>query len=235
MKPLIGITVESEFDGANDRSNGKLILNWNYAEQVALAGGNPILITPLTDLDWAAKHIDGWLIPGGADMDASHFGEENHSKVELMNPRRWDMEDQLYRLVDAEMPVFGICFGCQFLNVQRGGSLIQHLPDVVDHDEHSNGTMQGYELVGASKLSQFTQSEHVEGRSYHHQAVNRVGDGLSVVAKHHDGTVEGVEDATKPFFVGVQWHPERTPDDAATQNLFRAFIDAARTYAEAKP
>lgn len=234
MKPLIGITVESEFDESNDRSNGKLILNWNYAEQVSLAGGNPILITPLTDLEWAAKHIDGWLIPGGADMDAAHFGEENHPKVELMNPKRWEMEDALYRLIDPALPVFGICFGCQFLNVQRGGSLIQHLPDVVDHEEHSNGTMQTYDLVGGSKLSGHTGTGRVEGKSYHHQAVNRVGNGLTVVAKHGDGTVEAIEDAAKPFFVGVQWHPERTPDDQATQNLFRAFADAARAYAEAK-
>ncbi|MBS1700786.1 MAG: gamma-glutamyl-gamma-aminobutyrate hydrolase family protein [Armatimonadetes bacterium] len=235
MKPLIGITIEAEFDAANDRSNGKLILNWNYADQVAEAGGNPILITPMTDLEWAAKAIDGWLIPGGADMDASHFGEENHPKVEPMNPKRWEMENTMYGLVDPEMPVLGICFGCQFINVKRGGSLIQHLPDVVSHEEHSGGTMQAYELVGASKLSSFAGTARVEGKSYHHQAINRVGGGLEVVAKHDDGTIEAVEDPSKSFFVGVQWHPERTPDDFATQNLFRAFVRAAEAYSRTKP
>ena len=234
MRPLIGITVESEYDGTNDRSNGKLSLNWNYASRVAEAGGNPILVSPMTDLGWVAKHIDGWLIPGGADMDARHFGEENHPTVELMNPKRWEMEDALYKLIDTELPVLGICFGCQFMNVKRGGSLIQHLPDVVEHNDHSGGTVENYELVGASKLSSVTRVARVEGKSYHHQAVKQVGEGLSVVAKHTDGTVEAVEDPTKPFFIGVQWHPERTPDDEATKNLFRAFIAASEAYSRTK-
>ncbi len=234
MRPLIGITVDAEFDDSNDRSNGKLMLNWNYASRVAEACGNPILISPLTDLEWAAKSIDGWLIPGGADMDARHFGEENHPKAELMNPKRWEMEDRLFSLIDPELPTLGICYGCQFINVKRGGSLIQHLPDVVENDEHTGGTLQPYELVGASKLSTFAGTERVEGKSYHHQAVARVGSGLAVVAKHDDGTVEAIEDASKPFFVGVQWHPERTPEDAATQNLFRSFVEAAREYMESK-
>ena len=234
MKPLIGITVESEYDSGNDRSNGKLILNWNYAERISEAGGNPILIYPLTDLEWAAKHIDGWLIPGGADMDAAHFGEENHPAVELMNPKRWEMEDALYGLVDPQMPILGICFGCQFMNVKRGGSLVQHLPDLVHHDEHTNGTMQAYELVQDSKLEQFTGVHRVVGKSYHHQAVKNVGEGLKVVAGYEDGTVEAVEDDSKPFFVGVQWHPERTPEDDATKNLFRAFIQAAEAYSKGK-
>lgn len=235
MKPLIGITVESEFDDANDRSNGKLSLNWNYAARIAEAGGNPILISPMTDLEWAAKNIDGWLIPGGADMDAAHFGEENHPKVELMNPKRWDMEDALYKRIDKDMPVLGICFGCQFLNVKRGGSLIQHLPDVVEHDEHSGGTMQAYELSDDSKLQTITKARRIVGKSYHHQAVKKMGEGLTPVASYDDGTVEAIEDGSKPFFVGVQWHPERTPEDEATRNLFRAFVEAASAYSKNKP
>lgn len=234
MKPLIGITVESEFDATDNRTRGLLRLNWNYAEEVAKAGGNPILLTPLTDLAAVAPYLDGWLIPGGADMDATHFGEANHPAVELMNPKRWEMENHLYELAEPAMPILGICFGCQFLNVKRGGSLIQHLPDIVEHNDHAEGEMQSYTLVGDSKLAAMTGQESVHGKSYHHQAVNRVGVGLSVVAKHEDGTVEALEDSNKPFFVGVQWHPERTPDDEATKRLFSAFIDAARTYAEGK-
>ena len=234
MKPLIGITVECAFEEGNDRSNGKVSLNWNYPARVAEAGGNPILITPMTDLVEVAKILDGWLIPGGADMDAKHFGEENHPEVEVMNPMRWDMENELYGLVNPVMPILGICYGCQFINVKQGGSLIQHLPDVVAHNDHVGGTVESIELVGASKLSGLARSATIAGKSYHHQAVNRVGDGLTVTAKHADGTIEGLEDTSKPFFVGVQWHPERLPDDAANRALFRAFIDAARTYSEWK-
>lgn len=234
MKPLIAITTECDFDDSNPRSKGKISLNYNYAEQVALAGGNPVLVTPLTDLDAMASLIDGWLIPGGADMDASHFGEANHPEVELMNPKRWEMEYAFYKKVDPNLPILGICFGCQFINVMRGGSLIQHLPDVVSHGEHSGGTMQSYSLTEGSHLGSHTGVKEIEGASYHHQAINRVGDGLSVVASHEDGTIEAVEDPQHPYFVGVQWHPERTPEDLATKNLFRSFIEAARQYRETR-
>ena len=234
MKPLIGITVECGFDEANDRSNGKLSLNWNYAARIAEAGGNPILVTPMTDLKEIAQQLDGWLIPGGADMDARHFGEPNHPEVELMNPMRWEMENELFGLVNPEMPILGICYGCQFLNVKRGGSLIQHLPDVVEHNNHVGGTLESIELVGATKLSRIAGQETIAGKSYHHQAVNRIGDGLNVVAKHSDGTIEAIEDPNKPFLMGVQWHPERLPDDESNQNLFRAFIQAAEAYGKGK-
>ena len=234
MKPLIGITVDCEFDELNDRSNGKLTLNWNYAARVAEAGGSPILITPLTDLTSIVPLLAGWLIPGGADMDARHYGEENHSESVLMSPLRWEMENELFGLVDPLMPILGICYGCQFINVMRGGNLIQHLPDVVDHPEHVGGTLQPYEIASGSKVALITKHETIEGKSYHHQSVNRLGLGLEVVGKHGDGTIEAIEDPTKPFFIGVQWHPERTPRDEATENLFRAFVQAAQTYAEAK-
>ncbi|HLO97159.1 MAG TPA: gamma-glutamyl-gamma-aminobutyrate hydrolase family protein [Fimbriimonas sp.] len=230
MKPLIAITTECDFDANNPRSKGKISLNYNYAEQVALAGGNPVLVSPVTDLTELLPLIDGWLIPGGADMDATHFGEENHPEVELMNPKRWEMERAMYDLVDPLMPIFGICYGCQFINVMRGGSLIQHLPDVVSHDQHSGGTLQRNVVCPNSKLYKHSGALSIEGASYHHQAVNRLGEGLDVVSRHEDGTIEAVEDPVHPFFIGVQWHPERTPEDVATQNLFRAFVEAARSY-----
>jgi putative glutamine amidotransferase len=234
MKPLIAITVDVIPEPENERTRGKLILNWNYAEMVAKAGGNPLLITPLTDVATIAPLIDGWLIPGGEDIDAAHFGEENHPKVGLQDPRRWEMEDALYQHVDQELPVLGICYGCQFLNVKRGGSLIQHLPDVVNHEAHSGGTMQTYHVASSSKLARYAGTDWIEGKSYHHQAVGRIGEGLEVVAKTEDGTVEAIEDQSKPFLVGVQWHPERTPDDAATLSLFREFVQAAQAYSKVK-
>ena len=86
MKPLIGITVDVQSDTENPRTKGLLKLNINYADMVTQAGGNPILITPFTDMKEMAHLVDGWLIPGGDDMDASHFGEENHPKVGLQDP-----------------------------------------------------------------------------------------------------------------------------------------------------
>jgi putative glutamine amidotransferase len=233
-KPLIAITVDVIPEPENERTRGRLSLNWNYAQMVAEAGGNPVLVTPLTDIESLAPLLDGWLIPGGDDIDAGHFGEENHPKVGLQDPRRWEMEDRLYKAKADELPILGICYGCQFLNVQRGGTLIQHVPDVVNHEEHSDGTMQTYHVASSSRLAKYAGTDWIEGKSYHHQAVGQLGNGLEIVAKCEDGTAEAVEDKSQPFLIGVQWHPERTPDDAATRNLFQEFIRAAEAYAERK-
>ena len=234
MKPIIGISVDCQRDPTDLRRGGKLELNWNYAQAVTDAGGVPVLIPPTADQAVLADIIHGWLIPGGDDIDAAHFGEENHEKVVLQDPLRFDAEQRLYRSADPDLPVFGICYGCQFLNVARGGSLQQHLPDVVGHESHSGGTLQEYPINPASQLSDIVGTNLMTGKSYHHQAIGRPGEGLTVVSKHEDGTVEAVEATDRPWMIGVQWHPERTPDDGPTQKLFRDFIRAAADYAAHK-
>lgn len=228
MSPIIGITVDSKQD-PDPRTRGTLSLNWNYAQAIADAGGIPVLIPPMADMKQIAQMIDGWLIPGGDDIDACRFGEENHPEVRLQDPARYDGESRLYAEVDSDLPVFGICYGCQFLNVERGGSLVQHLPDVVGHESHSGGTLQEYSIE-ESRLSDATGTTRIEGKSYHHQAVKSAGQGLRVVAKSDDGTIEAVEATDRPWMIGVQWHPERTLEDEATQRLFKDFIEAARAY-----
>ncbi|HWD41298.1 MAG TPA: gamma-glutamyl-gamma-aminobutyrate hydrolase family protein, partial [Fimbriimonas sp.] len=192
MKPLIGITVESNHDPDDPRTRGKMELNWNYAQAVADAGGVPLVIPPMADMAEVAKLIDGWLIPGGLDIDACNFGEENHPEVKLQDPVRYQGEKALFQNVSADLPVFGICYGCQFLNVVRGGNLIQHLPDIEGAVQHTDGVMQSYDLDDASKLAGMVQSDQMKGKSYHHQAVKDLGEGLKVVAKNEDGTVEAI-------------------------------------------
>ncbi len=230
MKPIIGITVECKHKPDDDRTHGQFQLNWNYAEMVAEAGGVPLVIPPMADMKAVAPLIDGWLIPGGDDIDAARFGEENHPKVELQDPARYESEAALWKEISAEMPVLGICYGCQFLNVIRGGSLVQHLPDVVNHEAHSGGTMQGYCLNPESKTAHILGTSTPEGRSYHHQAVGKLGEGLQAVGSHEDGTVEALEATDRPWMIGVQWHPERTPQNDDTRNLFRSFIQAAADF-----
>ncbi len=234
MKPLIGISVDSEFNPNDTRTLGSLKLNWNYAQVVVDAGGTPILIPPMADMEQIAKLIDGWIIPGGNDIDAAKFGEENHPKVELQDPRRFEGEEALFKAASPNMPILGICYGCQFLNVVRGGTLIQHLPDVVGHETHSGGTMQAYAVEDSSILASAAATKKIEGRSYHHQAVGKVGDGLKVVASGDDGTIEAIEATDHPWLVGLQWHPERTADDEATKNILKAFVQAAAAYASSK-
>jgi len=234
MKPIIGISVDCQQDEEDLRSGGKLTLNWNYAQAVTEAGGVPILVPPTADMAAVAEIIDGWLIPGGDDIDASRFGEENHPNVELQDPARFDAEARLYEATSTEMPVLGICYGCQFVNVMRGGSLIQHLPDVEGRETHTGGVLQAYALEGESKLGQIVGSPDIEGKSYHHQGIKSLGQGLRIVGNHRDGTVEAIEATDRPWLIGVQWHPERTFEDPKTKRIFEAFIAAARQYRESK-
>lgn len=230
MKPLIAITVESKHEPSDLRSGGKIELNWNYTQAIADAGGVPIVVPPIADMAEVAKLVDGWLIPGGADLDSALWGEELHPAAELQDGTRVAAEERLFSHVDPAMPILGICYGCQVLNVLRGGTLAQHLPDVVGHNDHSGGTLQSYQVDSDSLLARSAGAVRIEGKSYHHQAVGRVGESLNVVARAEDGTVEAVEATDRPWLVGVQWHPERTPHDEATRRLFARFIEAAAAY-----
>ncbi|HRK22697.1 MAG TPA: gamma-glutamyl-gamma-aminobutyrate hydrolase family protein [Fimbriimonadaceae bacterium] len=229
-KPIIGITVECKSEPDDARTRGSFSLNWNYAQAIAEAGGVPIVIPPTADPDAIAELIDGWLIPGGNDIDAAQFGEANHPKVELQDPARFAIEEALMKRLDPQLPVFGICYGCQFLNVIRGGSLEQHLPDRIGDNYHAGGTLDRNHVDAGSLLARTSGATAIEGKSYHHQAVGRLGEGLKAVAHHADGTVEAVEATDRPWMIGVQWHPERTLEDPATRKLFEGFVAAARAF-----
>lgn len=233
-KPIIGIIVDVQRDPDDLRTQGKLILNWNYAQTVSDAGGCPILIPPQANLSQVSRLLDGWLIPGGNDLDASLYGEENHSKVELQDPARYQAESTLFDLVSRDLPIFGICYGLQFLNVKMGGKLEQHLPDILGHETHQMGTLQSYTIEPHSKLAGVLHSETASGKSYHHQAVRELAPGLKVVARSEDGVVEALESTTHPWIIAVQWHPERTMETQESQALFENFIMAASAYRDQK-
>lgn len=234
MKPIIGITAECVHDPDEPRTRGKIELNWNYAELVAEAGGVPLIVPPMADPEEVLKLIDGWLIPGGQDIDAANWGEENHPQSKLQDPTRFELESDLFRQADPAMPIFGICYGCQAINVMRGGSLEQQISDRISNARHEGGTLETASISGDSKLAEVAETSAIEGKSYHHQAISAVGKGLRVVGKHEDGTVEAIEATDRPWLIGVQWHPERSPESEATRKLFRDFVRAASDFATSK-
>ncbi len=233
-KPLIGITVDCRPDPSNPKTRGKLELNWNYADEIARAGGVPLIIPPQAEMRRIATLIDGWLIPGGYDLDACVYGEVNHPKSELQDPARYEAETRLMAAIDEKLPVLGICYGCQALNVMAGGSLEQHMPDRLGHELHTHGEVQEYQIDEDSLLAQVGQGPSIQGGSYHHQAIGRVGRGLRATARHEDGTIEAIEGDGPRWLIGVQWHPERSPDDPASQRLFREFVNAAQEFRKRK-
>ena len=230
--PIIGITANpikrsnsvGEYTSYQTRSD--------YVTRVIEAGGTPILLPPGTSAEQVIDILDGWLIPGGDDIDPAHYGEEKHPEAALESEDRFNLERDIYQLRDPNMPILGICYGCQFLNVMRGGSLYQHIPDQLGHDLHRGDTVQNYKIDADSQLGEIVGTD-ASGKSWHHQAIKTVGEGLRVVSQHEDGTIEAVEDESGMFVLGVQWHPERSQSEA-TPKLFKAFIEQAKKYRESK-
>ncbi|MBS1716519.1 MAG: gamma-glutamyl-gamma-aminobutyrate hydrolase family protein [Armatimonadetes bacterium] len=230
MKPIIGITPEPKPEPENARTRGRIYLNWNYADAVVQAGGVPVIIPPQADVREVAKFLHGWLIPGGYDIDPKQFGQAPHSANELQDPSRYELESRLFNALDPNVPVLGICYGCQVLNVLRGGDLVQHIPDELGHNGHDSGDFEPIEVEAGTKLAAITGTK-TRGRSYHHQAVGQVGKGLKVSATSEDGIIEAIEATDRPWMVAVQWHPERSLEDAESRKLFQEFVEQARRFA----
>lgn len=228
-RPIIGITVVPLKDESDRRTGGSLTLNWNYADAVSRAGGNPILLPPQASVDELAGILDGILIPGGKDIDPSLYGDAIHAKAVLESGDRFDLERRLFEGLPPNLPFLGICYGCQLLSVLRGGKLAQHLPDTLGHDLHSHGELQKYTTVPETRLASLV-GPSASGQSWHHQAVESVGADLVVAARASDGTIEALEATDRAWTFGVQWHPERTPENDSTRQLMAAFVGAASEY-----
>jgi putative glutamine amidotransferase len=207
-----------------------------YFEGVTLAGGVAVLLPPQpVDDDIAARvldGLDGLVITGGKDLDPAHYGQEPHSATD--EPRRdrdaWELA-LLGGALRRGMPVLGICRGAQVLNVALGGTLHQHLPDVIGHSRHQAGnavfTTSSIATVPGTRLAALI-GESCQAPCYHHQGIADLGEGLVISARDPDGVVEAVEMPGEHFVLAVQWHPEERLDDL---RLFAAVVAAATAYA----
>jgi putative glutamine amidotransferase len=175
--------------------------------------------------------VDGLVLTGGADVDPARYGQ---ARQERTSPPRVLRDEWEIALATAALrrgvPLLAVCRGLQILNVALGGSLHQHLPDVIGHDGHqpSPGTFGAVEVntePGTRTAELIGPRVHV--RCHHHQAVARLAPGLTVTGRAADGTVEAVEVACPSFAVGVQWHPEENQEDA---RLFAALVTAGQEY-----
>jgi putative glutamine amidotransferase len=241
--PVIGISTSDEQARWRSWDAPALLLPRRYAEKVAAAGGVPVLLPPVPGIEHAVDRLDGLILSGGGDIDPALFGEQAHPETSAVTPGRDAAELALVTSVlERGVPFLGICRGLQVLNVALGGTLHQHLPGLVGHNEHAP-------LVGAyashlvkvapgsklaSILGQQDQSEEFSVPTYHHQAIDRLGAGLVASAWAGDGVVEAVEFAppgagspaagSAGFAVAVQWHPEASDDP----RLFEALVAAGR-------
>jgi putative glutamine amidotransferase len=206
-----------------------------YVQAIRSAGGIPVIL-PDHDDDPAAiadylVRLDGLLLPGGADIPPSEYGEAPHPTVEPLADKRFRFEKALGKawIEKTDKPLLGICLGSQWINVFHGGSLVQDIPSEVGGNHR--GMPHPVLLEPGSSLSRIFGEAGFEVNSWHHQAVDGsdLGKNLRVAARGADGVIEATE-TTDPgrFLIGVQWHPEKMlPGDARQAKLLEAFVAAA--------
>jgi gamma-glutamyl-gamma-aminobutyrate hydrolase PuuD len=232
-RPIIGLTMDN-----GDKPNS-YSLNADYASSIEKAGGLPLAIPFHTDhslIPQIVDALDGILFIGGNDMDPSHYGEEWHLKAVRMDEARQNFELALIAEVEKrKLPTLGVCFGSQLMNVHRGGSLHQFLPDLprqsaIEHrrlDPNQPAPKHPVNIDMNSTLGRAIGKPQIEANSYHKQAANKLGRGLKVIATAPDGVIEGFEDPTFPLFAAVQWHPERLTDSPEHLALFKLLVTKA--------
>lgn len=215
---------------------------YRYLEAVHRAGGEPVVVAPRPiDHDGACgllSRFDGMVLMGGADLDPASYGAEPHPSVYGVHPDQDRFEMHMVRAaIEVGLPTLAICRGIQLVNVTLGGSLVPHLPDVPGHVEHAPPKFpagQGYvlhpvELDPRSLVATAMRATCIDGASFHHQGIDRLGEGLRVVGRSPDGLIEALElDGSGMWLLGVQWHPEDTAEhDPHQQALYDALVQQA--------
>jgi putative glutamine amidotransferase len=249
-RPLIAVTTSELREGAGvtltpqgEPSQLEMALGMKYLRAIELAGGIPVVVPPLEvdAINALLGQVAGVCLSGGPDLDPEAYGARRH---DLLGPTWSDLdvfELAVARAADARrLPILAICRGLQVLNVARGGSLNQHLPEVVgdgiNHRQLEPGThtTHGVRIDVKSRLGEILGAGETEVNSFHHQSVDTLGEGLIVTARAPDGTIEGLEAVDHEFVLGVQWHAECLVERSQHAALFSAFVEAARRCSEAR-
>jgi putative glutamine amidotransferase len=247
--PLIGIvTHELRAEGPpawaaapgrseRDLAPPRLALRLTYSQAVQEAGGLAAVLPAhgyADDVEALLDRVDGLLFTGGPDLDPGVYGHERHPELGPDVDRAGD-EYELALLTAAtarDLPVLGICRGMQALNVSRGGTLHQHLPDItaLDHRQGHEPHAPAHPAVvrPGSLLHDLTGASALEVNSFHHQAADRIGAGLEVCAQAPDGTVEALWDPAARFCLGVQWHAELLTQHARHAAVVGGLVAASR-------
>ena len=227
--PIIGITTY----GRNEDNH--FTLPAEYIEAIRNAGGLPWpIMHGEPRLREILEHIDGLILAGGGDLNPLLYGGADHETIYMLDDERDQTEiDLANRAIDSDIPTLGICRGTQILNVARGGSLYEHLPDVVgDKISHRapprEPTPHAVHVASGSTLAKILEETRFSSYSWHHQGLNNVPDEFKVVAKAPDGVIEAIEMPDHPWLIAVQWHPELTAaEDPIQQRLFNKLVEAA--------
>jgi putative glutamine amidotransferase len=242
-RPVIGICAALERAQWSVWNQPAALVPIGYASAVQRAGGLALALVPdeqvVREPGEVLELLDGLMLAGGADIDPASYGEQAHPRTHDTVPERDAFEIALTgAAIEADMPVLGICRGMQLINVALGGTLVQHLPDLVGHGDHRRvlGSFDGAEhdvmlIEGSLAASAAGELAHVT-KSHHHQGVDRLGEGLVVSGiSDLDELPDAIELPGRRFVLGVQWHPEADPESPVVSALVQAAIDAGAALA----
>jgi putative glutamine amidotransferase len=203
-----------------------------YQRSVEDAGGEIMTLYPESFSIEVLDRLDGLLLTGGGDIDASEFDEDNHPQVYNVDPKRDAMELALTRkAVEKNLPVLGVCRGLQVMNVALGGNLIQHLEGHDNSDSQRHNIAHSINILEGTKLRSILGKASAGVNSFHHQAAKTLGNRLVVSAWSPDNVIEGIEIPDAAYFIGVQWHPEEFVDFGKDfQALFDSLVEASSAF-----
>ncbi len=235
MTAVVGITVFTRDHVSSFVQMPYATVNVGLSDLAEEAGAVPLLLGPTAHVDEVLDRVDALVLQGGGDVHPEYYGHELHPETNTLDRRRDEFELALLRGArERAMPVLGICRGIQLVNVGYGGTLVQHLPEVtaLDHGQLDTWDALAHriEIAPDSRLARVMDTTAMEVNSVHHQATDRLGDGLRAVAWAEDGVVEAIEHETDPV-LAVQWHPEWTAnvDWERQRRLFEALLAGFET------
>jgi putative glutamine amidotransferase len=228
MRPLIGISTR-----ALDK-DGRYALAARYVTCITKAGGDPVLLPPEgIEVASLLARMDGLVLSGGGDISSDLYGGLPHHETYGVDINRDRTEILAVKYaIEYKLPLLGICRGIQIMNVALGGTLIEHIPDLMGEDVRhrlpdDKESFHSVKLTPHSLTAQIFGVADMDVLSFHHQAIRETAASLKETAVAPDGIIEAVERTDHPFFIGVQWHPELSDSDPIQQKLFSAFIEAA--------
>jgi len=210
-----------------------------YMQGLEEAGALP-LILPLTVSEIVLKQaivfFDGFLFTGGQDLDPKLYGHEKTARCKEICEARDQMEAYLFReaVLNQNKPALGICRGIQLFNALLGGTLYQDIPvELPGAKNHANrppydAPAHSVHIIQKSPLYELTGKDNIEVNSYHHQGINKIAEGLEIMAVADDGLIEAVYMPDRPYVWAVQWHPEFSLKDETSKKLFSSFVKNTR-------